>query len=161
MTDAIKDPELLVRMEAAGALMSIGPLAKDAAPALLAALQNAEDKAWYFFADALAKVDVATARQQAIPLIINAYDREKDVGTRFLLVSLLGELKAPPDAVAPTFIRALDDHHADSRTSAADSLGEIGPAAAAAIPKLTALLKDPNQDTREAAAKALERIRGK
>lgn len=160
LAEAIKAPELQVRVKAADALRTIGPRAKSAVPALLAAVQNPEDKAWYSFAAALAKVDVATAREHTIPLIVAAYDREGE-NTRFLLIGLLGDLKAPPAAVAPTFIRALDDQDADVRERAARSLGEIGPAAAAAIPKLTALSKDPDQDTRETAAEALGLIRKK
>jgi HEAT repeat protein/uncharacterized RDD family membrane protein YckC len=157
---AIKDPELRVRLEVASALESIGPFAKDAVPALLAAAQNQEDEAWHFFADALREIDIVTARQ-TIPLVVSAYDREKNDKTRFLIIALLRELKGPPEAVAPTFIRALDDKYDYVRESAAGSLGEIGPPAAAAIPKLTRLLKDEDEDTREAAAESLKLIQGK
>jgi len=160
LAEAITDPELRVRVQAADALKSIGPLAKSAVPALLTAIQNADDEAWYSLAAALARVDVATAQEHTIPMIVKAYDHEDD-NTRFLLVALLGDLKAPPDAVAPTFIRALDDKYADVRERAASALGEIGPPAAAAIPKLTALLKDPDEDTRETAASSLKLIQVK
>ena len=160
LTAAIKDPELWVRMEVARALESIGPTAKDAVPALLAAAQNQEDEAWHSYVNALRAIDIVTARQ-TIPLVVSAYDREKNDNTRFLIIALLRELKGPPEAVAPTFIRALDDRYDDVRESAAASLGEIGPPAAAAIPKLTRLLKDEDEDTRETAAEALKRIQGK
>jgi HEAT repeat protein/uncharacterized RDD family membrane protein YckC len=160
LTEAIKDPETRVRIDAADALKSIGPLAKAAAPALLAALQNSDDKALYALAAALERVDAATARQHAIPLIVRAYDRE-DGNTRFLLISVLGDLKAPPEAVIPTYIRALDEEDNYPRERAALLLGEIGAPAAAAIPKLTSLLKHKDEDTRAAAATAIALIRGK
>ena len=160
LVEALKDPEPRVRIEVADALKSLGPLAKDAAPALLAALQNTEDKALYAIAAALARVDATTARQHAIPLIVRAYDRE-DGNTRFLLISVLGDLKPPPEAVIPTYIRALDEEDNYPRERAAQLLGEIGAPAAAAIPKLTGLLKHKDEDTREAAATAIELIRRK
>lgn len=160
LIEAINDPSEDVRIRVARAFKTIGPVAKDAAPALLAAVKQ-DPHVWLEFAEALARVDIVLARQHTIPLLVNAYDREKFYATRSLIIIHLGEIGRPYETVAPTLIRALDDEHADVREDAARVLGEIGPPAAGAIPKLTALLKDPEEDTREAAATALKLIQGK
>jgi hypothetical protein len=165
LADALKDPDALARMEAAEALNAIGPPARNAVPALLAALQAnqkmvelGDAMAAVEIARALATIDEATAQQHALPFLLGAYDRRPDV--REIVVEGLQDFEAP-EKVMPTFIRALADADASVRRNAAAGLGKIGPPAASAIAPLTNALKDSDELVRQAAATALQRIRGK
>lgn len=156
---ALNHPVDRVRTNAASALGNIGPGAKSAVPALVTAIQK--HGPLVEFARALVEIDVVTAREQTLSLLVSAYTREKDGNLRSMIVALLGDLGAPPDAVVPTFIRALDDEDRYARFFAVHALGKIGPPAAVAIPRLTQALKDSDKNTREAAVDALASIRGK
>lgn len=165
LADALKDPDTLVRGDAASALRVIGPPAKNAVPALVAALQAIQplvelDQALTTvdLARALATIDEATAQEHALPILISAYDSRPDV--RSLIVEGLQDFEAP-GKVMPTLLRALGDNDASVRRAAVDGLGKIGPPAASAMPQLTKALKDPDELTGKLAARAIDRISGK
>ncbi len=178
---------LSVRAAALQALRCLGPMAADAAPEILKALQDTESTTAYLEAfSALQAVapdspDTVAALAAAIqglgktgPYHFGAHDALKDLGpaASAAVPVLLGELMTPyADMVAaqtlaaigpasiPGLVDALSAPRASSRYQAAWALGEMGPLAGAARPRLRELADaDPSWSVRAAAAEALERI---
>jgi HEAT repeat protein len=120
-----------LRATAACALGSVGPGAKDAVPALAAALLQKD------------VMDAKTAK-----LI------------RVSILEALEQMGPARVEAVPALIAVLEDGSLtiDEYQRTAKVLGGIGPQAKAAVPVLTQMRKSPNTDIRVAAGNALEKI---
>jgi len=153
--DETADPE--IRKRAALGLGYIGEEAKDAAPALLAALDQkgvSDSAPWSLWR--LGETEKAVARLSE--LVVTARDPEVRRNAASGLVSMAGG-NAPPEAKAavPALIEALKIKD-DARLSVVNALGEIGPDAKAAVPALMELLKDDDSFLRDRANDAIKKI---
>lgn len=137
------------------ALANIGPNARAAVPALIAALKPPKkntNRAELIRTGA--RLALARIGKPAVPALIEAL-KEKKEGVAPMAGDALGWILPPPEEAVPALRSALqnDRPHAAVYVHA---LGQLGPVARPAVPDLTALLKDA-EDRPEAAA-ALVRI---
>src|SRR5215471_2013797 len=127
----LKDRDHRLRSGAAYALGRIGPPARDAVPALKAALQNAlKDEA----------------------------NDEPARMFRYHIARALGKLGPEARSAVTPLAELLKDRDAYVRSAAGEALGLIGPGARAAVPALTRALEDGEAAVRLEAAQALWRI---
>jgi HEAT repeat protein len=140
------------RPKAAAAFRKVGPAAKAAVPALLAALRERGEPIRSLAAQALGRIG-AKARE-AVPALLELL-RDKNDSLRFDAAEALSRIGPGADAVPVLAKRLRDRYFAVGRTAAA-ALGKIGPAAKDAVPDLTKALKD--RQLRGWAADALGRI---
>ena len=138
-----------VRLSAVKALARIGPEAKEAVPALIAALKDKDDGVRSFAAEALGRIG-----KEAVPALIVAL-KDQNAGVRNSAVYTLGRIGPEAKEVVPALIAALKDKDDGVRSFAAEALGRIGKEA---VPALIAALKDQNAVVRPLATYALGRI---
>ncbi len=160
--DLEKGPDGTAALEATLALADVGPLGRDAVPALGKALRHE----WFFLrrcaADALGSVGGA----EAVPLLIFAC-RDPSETVRESGVAGLGNMGAAAAPAVPALIEVWETLEADEEwldpypfdVVTIKALGAIGPAAAGAIPKLEKASQSKEEYLREAAVAALEKIR--
>jgi HEAT repeat protein len=150
MTDALKDPDVKIRIAAAQMLAEIGPAATAAVPNLLEqALHDPIEYAGTTAGGALQKIDLAAARQvmaASLPAL-----RAPDVQTRRRACAMLGSLGPVAKPAVPGLIEALDDQDELIRMHAVGALGEIGIPSAQVIPALAKALRDPSRTVRHRA----------
>jgi HEAT repeat protein len=156
---ALRHNETWVRRNAAEELGRLGPAARPALPALIAAAVDVEEPVRKSASGALEKIDpewpASPEAAQAVPMLVKA------LGSRFtevwqLASFLLGRIGKP---AVPELIDALADRWQDTRqVVVARSLGRIGPAAADAVPALAHELSSEHAHVRQAAAEALGQI---
>ncbi|WP_406695840.1 HEAT repeat domain-containing protein [Singulisphaera sp. Ch08] len=155
LTEALVDPDEVLRCVAAEALGGIGADAEAAVPSLIRALHDPQclvgDKA----AMALGQVGVA-----AVPALIEVLHGH-DPDARRRAMTALGGIGPKAAPALTDLVRAVADPDEEIRTVAAEALGEIGigPEAVAAIPGLIAAGKDPDRIVRKNATEALGKIR--
>jgi hypothetical protein len=173
LATGLKDPSEIVRGNAGYALRALGDNhsrhAREALPALVAALDDPDPGVRYGAAMALHKVEVPPA---AIPGLVRALkdqsmyyhggiDSANDGSLRAAAAYALGRLGPQAREATPDLTGLLGDKALNARWAAAWSLGEIGPDAKAAIPELEECLKRPDESwVHSAAAEALRKIRG-
>jgi HEAT repeat protein len=134
------------RWHAADVLGQIGPPARAASPALVAALKDADPTVRLVAVQSVSKL--APEVPGAVPALVELFP---DVGA---VRALAGFGPAAADAV-PRLTALLDDPDPMVRRNACRTLGRVGAAAKSAVPTLTARLTDPDPPVREYAAKAL------
>jgi HEAT repeat protein len=142
----------------------LGPEAKEATPALMAALQSQD---FFMRAEAMSALGaIGPGAKAAVPLIIaalrakDAPDQQRRKATRAAGVWALGQIQPDAADAVPVLLQALGKGEDDEvRKSAAAALGNIGPPAQTAIPSLEEALHDSNKDIAVAAADALKKIR--
>jgi HEAT repeat protein len=166
----LKDPDSDVRRAAAKGLAEMGPDAKSAAPALLAALKNDKDLFVRRFA-AQALGDVGADAKTAVPALAAALKEDGKKELAEAAITSLGKMGAP--AVPPLMDAVKNktsppkkekgkkgppasDPTALLRTKAIEALGNIGPEAKPAVPVLIEALRDAS--VRSEAAVALGNI---
>jgi HEAT repeat protein/lysophospholipase L1-like esterase len=174
-----------VRMECAAALGAIGPGAREAAPALFAALADPSEPVRAASARALARIGPQAADVPRLVAALRSEDpyvvafaawslgnlgpaAETAVGdltrtlarddTNAVVAAALARMAASAAAAVPTLVEGLGSPNEDRRWRAARTLGRIGPPAGAAVPALTAALQDPSGTVRMHSARALGRI---
>jgi HEAT repeat protein len=145
-----------VRKASAEALGRLGRDAKNAVPALAAALKDRQ-------------LDVRRAAVVALDLMgpdakpgfaaLKEAARDEDKSVRAQVVHALGNFgKEMPAEVVPILVDRLQDTVLDVRVASALALGVIGPEAKAAVPALMSAARDGLAPLREAAGEALKRI---
>ncbi len=168
------------RWRAADVLGQIGPPARPAGPALVAALSDpdptlrdvavrsvgklapdvpgAVPKLVELFPDVEAIRAVAQFRgaaAEAVPRLTELLTHENP-RVRLNAARTLGKIGEPSTPAVPALVgRMASDQDADVREHAAEALGDIGPAAAAAIPDLVKALADKAPNVRRDAVGAL------
>lgn len=153
LLEALKDKEMPVRTGAAFCLGTMGPVARRAIPALIAAAdQFPEDWFGYNLVDSIDQLGGG----QVIPALVKIL-KTKNKGARWMAIYVLGRLGGP-DAISG-LIESLKDPDHELRSSSASILGSLGPAASAAVPALKeAIAKDA--PGRAAYEDALRKIQG-
>jgi HEAT repeat protein len=161
----LEDPDRGARIEAALALLKLGPAAEAALPALIQAL--ADHDSVIRMDAALALLRLGRAARPAVPALLRALEDERNETNcssfsctiREVVVVALGRASAGTNDAVPALIAVLESASQDSlREATARALGEIGDAAAEAAPLLRALLKGPNEELRQAVQEALHNI---
>jgi HEAT repeat protein len=148
-----------VRSQAAYALAQIGPAARDAIPALRAALRTRSSAV---FPLVYALWSVSGRADWVVPELVDLLGESDTPGEEvFMLLARMGP--AAQDAV-PGLRHYLADGSRcvfmDPTPSAIQTLGWIGPRARPAIPDLEKLLRSESAERRKSAALALWRIAG-
>lgn len=147
---------LEVRKAAADALGQLKKDAKEAAPALGAALK---EKDLTLRRAAVVALDRLGAEARAAFSALKQAAKDDDRAVRSQALHALGNLgKDDPDAVVPVLVEGLRDVVIEVRITAILALGGIGPEAKAAVPALTNAARDGQAAVREAAADALKHI---
>ena len=135
MADGLRHPDSRVRGQAAMALAEAGPAAKEALPALTAAVEDRNLNVRYWAISAIRAI--GPAAKAAVPALVRGLKT---------FPGGVPELEGPPR------------YFPDVRAVAAEALGSIGPAAKEAMPALTEASRDENPSVRETAAAALMKI---
>jgi HEAT repeat protein len=154
LTEALSRPEPLERRLAAGTLARIGPLARDALPALMRLAVEEEDENVLEMAG-MALGQIARDQPDAVAQILAMLGSASD-STRLAAVRAAGYLGDP--RAVPQLIESLKSTNPKLREEAAESLGNLGPYAAPAIPALIEMLDDPSPQLRGEAGEALAKI---
>jgi HEAT repeat protein len=176
-----------LRWTAAELLGKIGPAAKTAAPALLAALEDPDPHVRSVSATAVPEVETpapaavpalqkllatesgrTAARalskyrgeaRPAIPDLIDMLDNKQlDTETRWNAARTLGKIGPGAESAIPTLVAHLEDEAESVREHAAEALGDIGPEAKDAVPALIVALTDPATKVRRDAVRSLGQI---
>ncbi len=126
---------------AAVALANIGPDARAAVPALIAALKPRKDAANQEALRASARVALARIGMPAVPALIEAL-KDKREGVAPLAGEALGWLLPPSKEAVPALRETLKNDRAHAAVYA-HALGQLGSLARPAVPNLTDLLTDP------------------
>jgi HEAT repeat protein len=179
LREALSD--IRYRKSALAGLTQAGPAAKEAMPALIAALKNPSDVQFAAQAamtlsfvggnDAVAPLLQAlpTAHPQLRPKLVHAMDlsgtvqvspfleltKHGDAEVRMASIQALGRRAGLASEVVPALTVALNDLDPRVRAMAVQAIDKQGPAAKAAEQPLVALLKDPVAYVRTDAALAL------
>jgi HEAT repeat protein len=167
------------RWVAADVLGKIGPPARSAGPALLAALNDPDPQVRTVAVQAIGKLapdvpgavpklielfpDVEAIRAaaqfkgaaaEAVPKLTELLTHQ-DAGVRWNASRALGKIGEPAKSAIPGIVGQLKDEDRLVREHAAEALGDIGPAAAAAVPDLVKALSDSEWKVRRDALGAL------
>ncbi|MHB1425241.1 MAG: HEAT repeat domain-containing protein [Gemmataceae bacterium] len=149
LSDALDDPG------AAAALANIGPDARAAVPALIAALKPRKGVAHQEALRAGARLALARIGTPAVSALIEVLKDKRDGVAQRAAGDALGWVLPPSKEAVPALIQALKNDRVHAGVYA-HALGQLGPLAFAAVPDLTDLLTDPGN--RPASAVALVRI---
>jgi HEAT repeat protein len=149
--ESLKDPDPIVRFNAARALQHVGPHTKAALPALTAALSDSDPEVREAVYVAIRQIG-----PEANQTLLEALRQEGKAASRAEIIGALGKF-GPQAAVAiPDLEAALGD---DSlRLAAIQTLGKIGAAAKTTLPALEKTFKDKDANVRRAALEAMGMI---
>jgi HEAT repeat protein len=152
---AEKDPDPLIRLEAAKAVATIDPKNEAAIGRLVEALQDEAGKIRKRAAECLG--DLGPGARAAVAALVKVA-RDSDPTVAWAAIDALGQIGPEAESAVPTLVEALTE--GSTRGAAVDALGQIGPKAQAAIPALEKVLRGEDVSVRWAAASALVRIGG-
>lgn len=166
-------------------LWKMGPEAKGAVPALIAAMHKHKDHGVVHALDELCTwfaPEILPAMREALTetelvddavFVLGKHCQDKEFLIPYLvkminedpdplihpsdIATVLGSFGSRSKAAVPGLIRTLKNPSGHARIMAAEALGKIGPDAEAALPALTAALED--KDSSEAATRAMVLIR--
>jgi len=149
LTNALKEEPHYV----ANAIMRIGPAAKPVVPALIAFVQETDDKIdRHWVATALAYI--GPENKATVPILLDIM-KTKNGGASYSTVSALSSIGPP---AVPKLVETLSHSSPVLRTSAALVLGEMGREADNAVSALIEALKDEDEDVRAEVESALRGI---
>ena len=144
-------PNIAVRRDAAFSLEAMGAGAKDALPALIRALDDADKQVWSFSISAIA--NLGPDAKDAIPVLIdglgNRRSRGRDRDRRQAVTRSAFALSKIGAAAIPALTDALKSDDSGMRAGAAKALAGMGRDAAPAIPALLANLGGDEEMRRE------------
>lgn len=153
------------------ALSLFGPVARDAAPALIGILQDEGRSAAQRQSALYALAQIGTSHPRVVPVLISVLQsdggRSSGAGQEDRDAVVLRELAAeslaligPPAAVAvPALLRAAEDPHDGIRRKATTALGAMGADAEIAVPALMrVMVLDESEAVRDAAAVSLASV---
>jgi HEAT repeat protein len=161
LLEKLRDPQPRVRMEAAGSISRLGPAAKDAVAALVAAFPQEKDPfARRAMIDALGSVG-PQARAAAPALAMAVRDGYGSVDDLVGFEAAAALAKIDPENVASgQYIGAmLRDKNPDVRCRAAAMVRLLGPGPKSLVPILTEAMKDPATGVRYEALRSLTALR--
>lgn len=121
---------------AMGALLAVGRLGEDAAPALLRALRDPLTRS--YTSTLLVKVDPSNDLREATPFLLEL-SSDPVIGTAVLRLMV----RMDPKSALEKLIEALRGPNAVARDLAFQTISRLGPDAREAIPALAQLLEDP------------------
>jgi HEAT repeat protein len=150
LTAALKDENPRMRRAAARGLHELGAPPDVVAPAMIAALADADPQVLANVADALATLGPA-----AVPKIVAALEIEELRGAALAVLGRMGP--AAKDAV-PALVNELARQDDPRRAEVQLALAAIGPDAAAAVPALVESLSSDDDHVRRTALYALGKI---
>jgi predicted Ser/Thr protein kinase len=153
LCDQLKHADPQARRMAAMELLQFGPAGKDAAPALLEAIDDDAPAVSEAAADAYRTVTgkpapaprpTAPPAPKTSPVVLKLAEQLKNADSfvRWRAVLALGELGELAAQATTSLTDLLDDPDDNVRWAAATSLGKIGPQARDAVPALAAALSD-------------------
>jgi HEAT repeat protein len=146
---------VLQRENAVAALWQLGPLAKDAAPALVKALKDSSPRVRPNAAAALLRIDQAQSKE-ALPVLIAGL---KDAKTPFVEgVFLCSRLQPVHKDLIAGLLDMVRDDHPLVFVVGSNALENVGPDAKDAAPLLEDALKDRKPEVRLSSAAGLLRI---
>jgi HEAT repeat protein/lysophospholipase L1-like esterase len=151
----LRAPDPAARAEAARELQGRGPDAISAAGALFDALADPSENVRWAAAQALWKVEGASA--SALPRLVLAL-KSPDPYVRGFAAWSLGNLGEAAREAVPALIDTVRAEEADGRGASLLALARLGPTARAAAPVLIETLASPHAPRRWNAARALGRI---
>jgi lysophospholipase L1-like esterase len=150
---ALASTDAYVRGFAAWSLGNLQEAARDAVPALVAAIN--EDETSAVVAGALARI--GPAAEAAVPSLAEAL-RSPDPGRRWRAARALGRIGPRAGTAVQDLAAALTDPNEAVRAHAARALGRIGPGARPAAAALQRATGDPDPGVRQEARGALEHL---
>ena len=150
---ALRSDDVYVRAFAAWRLGNFREEARDAVPALAAALER--PRTYAVVSAALARV--GSAATEAVPALV-ADLQSDDAGRRWRAARTLGRIGPGAAAAVPDLATALEDPNEGVRFRAARALGRIGPEARPAAAALQRATGDPDAGVRREAEGALRRL---
>ncbi len=155
MVASLRDPHLLVRIQAASSLSKMRRCPDIVLPALREALDDPKPSVRCAVAKAIGDFgsEAAVAAPELVRLLQSPVPQ-----LRMEAAVALGKIGPSPREAVPALIGALSDSRPEVRRSSAEALGKMGPAARAAIPALRTVLNDEEESVREIARKSLESI---
>ena len=119
-----------MRAQTAEALGTIGAAAEEAAPALVEAMADGNDRVRAKAVEALGKIGESAAAV-AVPGLVRAL-RDQDNWVSALAAEALGQMGESADGAIPALVRSLRHLNPQVRRNAAEALGKLGAAAAGA-----------------------------
>ena len=152
----LASPDNVVRAQTAEALGTIGAAAEEAAPALVEAMADDNDRVRAKAVEALGKIGESAA-EAAVPGLVRAL-RDQDNWVSALAAEALGQMGESADGAIPALVRSLSHLNPQVRRNAAEALGKMGGAAAAARPALEEAARDEDGGVRSQAIRALGAI---
>ena len=156
LLNAVKDPDSEVRKFVFSALGAIGPKAKQAAPALLAELEeimkggSADAGAGERFRRAATTLCQIGETEQTVPLLRKAL-KSRDARLRQEVIAALGMIGPNAKEMIPELCALLGD--AENQAPAAAALAQLG---RVAVPELIKVLEKSPRNAKMGAIKALE-----
>jgi HEAT repeat protein len=153
---ALADPDARVRWHAAAALMQLRRGAREAAPALRRAMDDAE----WPVRNAAGRALEDVVDKQSVPMLAQALT-DPSPETRYHVARALARVGPGSAAAVPVLEATLRDPDPQVRASAAWGLAGIGGAKPSTAAALRAALGDQDRQAREAAAGALARVEGR
>jgi HEAT repeat protein len=147
-----KDDDHLVRVYACRSFLSIGPLAKDAAPALLEIIRSKDDTGLGEEACVSLTSVVCPGSNAIVPALLQTYKESRFTNVKSSMLLALGIIGDKEDVVVPLLVEVLkDSKHPELRLGAAAGLVGFGPRAKAAVPALVEALEAGDIGERNAA----------
>lgn len=159
LTNLVKQPTSVFRLEVRDCVLQLGPRAKDVLPALEARWRDPSASPLERVRVAALMIALDESRKAAVRDGLREIRRGSDRYDAAEAALVAGRAD-PKEDVVPELIESLGDASPFIRQAAADSLGQLGAAARRAAPNLEQALKDTDPQVRLQAARALWRVSG-